>query len=128
VITRAIKKEKLWHLLEDASSSKDKKSVDPDEDEKREWLIYILMLSIRKDVPRKLTSHTEPKAFWRDLKRRYEASSDSRKYELRNRLERLKMTEETTFEVYFGEMNNLASQLEAIGAPIPDPDLVQIAM
>jgi transposase InsO family protein len=43
-------------------------------------------------------------------------------------LEKLKMTKETTFEVYFREMNNLASQLEAIGAPIPDPDLVQIAM
>ena len=128
VITRAIKKEKLWHLLEDATSSKGKKATDPDEEETSERLMYILMLSIRKDVLRKLTNHTEPRAFWRDLKRRYEVSSDSRKYELRNRVEKLKMTEETTFEAYFGEMNNLASQLEAIGAPIPDPDLVQIAM
>jgi hypothetical protein len=82
VITRAIKKEKLWHLLEDTSSSKEKKTTDPDEEEKREQLMYILMLSIRKDVLRKLTNHTEPKVFWRDLKQRYEVSSDSRKYEL----------------------------------------------
>jgi hypothetical protein len=102
--------------------------VDPEEDDKRKRLMYILMLSIRKDVLRKLTSHTEPRTLWRDLKRRYEVSSDSRKYELRNRLERLKMMEEASFETYFGEMNNLASQLEAIGAAIPDSDLVQIAM
>lgn len=38
------------------------------------------------------------------------------------------MSEETSFESYFGKMNNLASQLEAIGAPILDSDLVQISM
>ena len=90
--------------------------------------MYILMLSIRKDVLSKLTNYSEPKAFWKDFKQKYEVFSNSRKYEFRNRLEKLKMTEETTFEFNFGEMNNLASQLEAINAPIPDPDLVQIAM
>jgi hypothetical protein len=112
--------------VEEASGSKDKKQADPDEEDKKERLI--MMLSIRKDVLRKLTSHTEPRSLWRDLKRRYEVSSYSHKYELRNRLERLKMTEETSFESYFGEMTNLASQLEAIRATIPDADLVQIAM
>ena len=115
-------------LLEDASGSKEKKVVDLEEDEKKERLMYVLMLSICKEVLRKLTNHVKPRTLWQDLKRKYEASSNSGKYELQNRLERLKMTEDMSFENYFGDMNSLASQLEAIGALIPNADLIQIAM
>lgn len=80
VFTRATKREKLFHLLEDASSSgtsgKGNEPMEgkPDTErdlEDKERLLYMLTASMKKDILVKVTTHEDPKLMRRDLKSRY---------------------------------------------------------
>jgi hypothetical protein len=65
MMTRATKKEKLFRYLEPpASNSKEKIDVDPDEEQNKKDLLYMMTRSIKPGAISNLTNYEDPSTLW----------------------------------------------------------------